>query len=67
MDFDPAASPTKSTIVRYFEEDLKPFIKGKIDQDVTHLNNYEKLVAKRVKAETKAGLQPSFHIQESDQ
>ena len=47
---------------RYFEKGLKLSIKAKIDQDATHLNNYEELVAKAVRTKAKAGLQPSFYI-----
>ena len=57
MKFNPAATPTtKSTIIRYFEKSLKPSIKAKIDYDATYLDNYERLVAKAVKAKAKAGL-----------
>ena len=66
MEFDLAAVFTKSTIVRYFEEGLKPSIKAEIDQDVIHLDNYEELVAKAVRAEAKAGLRPSFYVRETD-
>ena len=66
MEFNLAAIPTKSTMVRYFEEGLKPSIKAKIDQDATHLDDYEELVAKPVRAEIKAGLQPSSYIRETD-
>ena len=57
----------ESTMVRYFEKDLKPSIKAKIDQDATHLDNYEELIAKMVRAKAKAGLQPSSYMQETDQ
>ena len=67
MGFDPAAAPTESFMGRYFEEGLEPSIKAEIDQDATHLNDYEKLVAKAVKAKTKAGLQPSSYIRKTDQ
>ena len=56
IEFDPAAAPTESKIVRYFEEGIKPYIKAKMDQDATHLDDYEELVAKMVRAEGKAGL-----------
>lgn len=62
MEFDSAATPTESTIVRYFKENLKSSIKAKINQDATYLDNYEKLIAKTVRAEVKAGLQPSSYI-----
>ena len=66
MEFDLAAAPTESTIIRYFEEGLKPSIKAKIDQDATYLDDYKELVAKVVRAEAKAGLRPSFYVQEAD-
>ena len=56
MKFDLAAAPTKSTMVKYFEEGLKPSIKAEMDQDATYLDNYEELVAKAVRAKTKTGL-----------
>ena len=66
MEFDPAAVPTESTMVRYFEEGLKPSIKAEMDQDATHLDDYEELVAKAVRAEAKAGLRPSSYVREAD-
>ena len=66
IEFDPAATSTESTIVRYFKKGLKPSIKNEINQDATHLNNYKKLVAKAVRAEAKASLQLSFYVQKTD-
>ena len=56
IEFDPLAAPTESTMVRYFEEGLKPSIKAEIDQDASHLDNYEELVVKIVKAKANMGL-----------
>ena len=67
IKFDPLAVPTESTMVRYFEEGLKPSIKAEMDQDSSHLDDYEELVAKAVRAKTKAGLQPSSYVRETDQ
>ena len=53
-------------MVKYFKEDLKPFIKAEINQDATQLNDYEELVVKAIKTKAKAGLRPSFYIQETD-
>ena len=66
IEFDPVAAPTESTMIRYFEEGLKPSIKAEIDQDASHLDDYEELVAKAVRAEAKAGLRPSSYIRETD-
>ena len=39
---------------------------AEIEQDATHLENYEELVAKTVRAEAKAGLRPSSYVRETD-
>ena len=67
IEFHLVAILTESTIVNYFEEDFKPFIKANIDQDAIYLDGYKKLVAKTVIAKAKAGLQPSFYIYEVNQ
>ena len=53
-------------MVKYFEEDLKPSIKAKMDQKNSQLIDYEELVAKAVRAKAKAGLRPSFYMRETD-
>ena len=47
---------------RYFDEGLKPSIKAEIDQDASHLDDYEELVAKAIRVEAKAELQPSSYV-----
>ena len=66
IEFNPVATPTKSTIVRYFEEVLKPSIKAEIDQDASRLDDYKELVVKAVRVEVKADLQPSFYVRETE-
>ena len=66
MEFDLVAPPTESTMVGYFEKGLKPSIKAEMNQDATHLHNYEELVAKAVRAEAKAGLRPSSYVREAN-
>lgn len=56
MEFDSATVPTKSIVVRYFEEYLKPSIKVKINEDATPLNSYNKLETKIVKVKAKKSL-----------
>ena len=67
MEFDPAAALTESSMVRNFEEGLKPSIKAEMDQNATHLNNYKELVAKAVRAEAKASLWSRSYIRETNQ
>lgn len=62
MEFDPSAIPTELIMVRYFEKSLITSIKAEKNQDVTHLDNYEKLVANVVRAKAKTGLQSSSYI-----
>ena len=53
-------------MVRYFEKELKPSIKAKMNQDATHLDDYEELVSKAIRAKAKAGLRPSSYVREAD-
>ena len=66
IEFDPVAAPTESTMVIYFEKDLKPSIKAEMDQDPSQLDNYKELVAKMARAEVKTDLRPSSCVQKSD-
>lgn len=66
IEFDLVAIPTKSTIVKYFENSLKSVIKIKIYEDGIQLDGHEELVTKVVKAKAKISLQPSFYLQETD-
>ena len=66
LEYDPVAAPTEVTMVRYFEEGLKPSIKAEMDQDDSQLINYEELVAKAVKVKAKVNLYPSSYMRETD-
>lgn len=56
IEFQLVTSFTEFTIVKYFEESLKEFIKAKIDQDAIHLDDYEELAVKVVRAKAKVSL-----------
>ena len=66
LNFNSVAVPTKITMVRYFEEDLKLSIKAEMDQNNSQLIDYEELIVKAVKAEAKAGLRLSVYVQKTD-
>ena len=66
LEYDPVVAPTEVTMVRYFEESLKPSIKAEMEQDDFQLVDYKELVAKAVRAKAKAGLRPSSYIRETD-
>ena len=67
IEFNPVAASTESTIVRYFEEGLKPSIKAEKNQDSSHLDDYEGLVVKAIRVKAKADLRPSSYAQENNQ
>ena len=49
-------------MVTYFEKSPKPSIKTEMNQDNSQQLDYEELVAKTVRTETKVGLRLSFYI-----
>ena len=66
MEFDADGAPDKPTIVQYFKENLKPFIKVKMEQQNQAFINFEDRVQKTVNAEAKAGLQSSAIVWNAD-
>ena len=66
LEFDSVAVLMEVTLIRYFEEGLKPFIKAKMDQNNSKLVDYEKLIAKAIKVKAKTGLWLRFYMQEID-
>ena len=66
IEFHLAAISTELTMVRYCEKGRKPSIKAEMDQNATHLDDYEELVAKTVKAEAKTGLWLSSYMWKTD-
>lgn len=66
LKFDIAAALTELTIVRYFEENLKPSIKAKVDQDADHLDSFKDLVTKAVITKPMAGLHPGLYVRKTD-
>ena len=54
-------------MVRYFEKSLKSSTKAEMYQDAIHLDDYEELIVKAIRVETKTRLWPSFYVQEIDQ
>ena len=63
-EFDRA--PDELTIICYFWEGLKPFIKVKIKQQDWEAMDFEEMVQKVVNVETKAGLRSSAMVRDSD-
>ena len=53
-EFDSAATPNEETMIRYFREGLKPFIRAQLDAQGRDLDSWEEAVEKAVNAEAKA-------------
>ena len=66
-EFDSDGAPGEPTIIRYFREDLKPFIQVEMEQRGCELDSFEELVKKAKDAEAKAALRPRAYAQDTDQ
>ena len=58
--------PDELTMIYYFQENLKLFIKIKIEQQNRKSVNFEKLIQKSVNAKAIAGLKSIIMVQDSD-
>ena len=65
-EFDPIRTPNKLTMICYFREGLKPFIKVEMEQQDQESMDFEEMVQRAVNAEAKAGLRSSTMVRESD-
>lgn len=66
VEFETIGAPDKSTIIRYFQKDLKPSIKIEIKQQDQALTRLEEIMRKTVNAEAKVGPKSSTMIQNLD-
>ena len=64
--FDANGAPKESDLIWFFWEGLKPLVKAQIEQRGQELDSWKQLIEKVIEAETKAGFQPSFILQEMD-
>ena len=53
-EFDPAATPNKEIMNRYFRKDLKPSVQAQLDARGRDLDSWEEAVEKAVNTEAKA-------------
>ena len=65
-EFDPAATPNKEIIIRYFREGLRPSIRAQLDTRGQDLDSWEEAVEKAVNAKAKTMLQSSSSTQDMD-
>ena len=57
QEFDSIAAPNKDTIIRYFQEGLRPSIQAQLDVKDRDLDSWDEVVDKTINAKAKASLQ----------
>ena len=66
QEFDSVAAPNKNTMIRYFREDLEPFIWAQLDVKHQNLDFWDEVVDKTVDAKAKTRLQALSGTREMD-
>ena len=67
LEYDPIGAPTKSTMLRYFWEDLKPLVLAELEHQDLGLERFDQMVKKAVNANAKSALRPRSSTKKIDQ
>ena len=67
LEYDLIGASTKSTMLRYFREDLKPFILAELEHWDLELESFNQMVKKAVDAKAKSTLRPRSSTKEIHQ
>ena len=67
LEYDPVGAPTKPTMLRYFQEGLKPSVLAELEHRDLELESFDQMVKKAVDAEAKSALRPRSSTKEMDQ
>ena len=67
LEYKPVRVPTKSTMLRYFWKDLKPFVLAKLEYQDLKLESFNQMVKKTIDAKAKSALQSRSSTKEIDQ
>ncbi len=65
-EFDPSGTLNEATLIRYFQEGLRPSIRAQLDHRGRDLDGWEEVVEKAGAVEAKANLQPPFYVWDMD-
>ena len=65
-EFDPTATPNEETLIRWFWENLHPFIWAQLNNREQDLDAWDKIVENAVNVKVKACLQSPFKTREID-
>ncbi len=63
-EFDSTGAPNKTTLIHYFQEELRPSIRVQLDDQRQDLDAWEEVVEKAGDVEAKANLQPPFYVRD---
>ena len=66
LEYNLVGAPTKSTMLRYFREDLKPSVLAELERRDLKLENFDQMVKKAVDAEAKSAPRPHSSTKEID-
>ena len=66
IEFGTIEAPNEPTMICYFQQGLKPYIKVEMEQQDWASTSFEKIVQRAVNAEAKAGLRSSTMVRNSD-
>ena len=67
LEYDPVEAQIKLTMLRYFQEGLKPLILAELEHWDLELKSFNQRVKKAVDAEAKSALWPHSSIKKMDQ
>ncbi len=65
-EFDPTGAPNVTTLIRYFQEGLRPSIWAQLNHRKQDLDGWEEVVEKAGNTKAKANLQPLFYVRDID-
>ena len=67
LEYNPVGAPTKPTILRYFQESLKPSVLAELEYRDLKLESFDQMVKKAVNDKAKSTLRPHSSTKKMDQ
>ena len=67
LEYNPVRAPTKPTMLKYFQEGLKPSVLTELEYRDLELESFNQMVKKAVNAKAKSAFQPRSSTKDIDQ
>ena len=67
LEYDPVGATIELTILKYFQEGLKPFVLAELEYQDLELESFNQIVKKAINAKAKLALWPRSSTKEMDQ